>query len=193
MPKATVEWMEPRSIHWLLGLCTIKGTTGVVCYVSNCILDAVHSHGPQFQNGPDLSCKVSPSEPESYADLNSGIRIKIQLRLKDKQLITQSALLRSTVCPALVSFAQEEIGHAFTIVILLNSGTMKSSMCPQQIIGTGTGSPCRTDSTLQAPARRTHTVQGSGLNTWLMGNPNPNQSPTSWVRHGQWLGHQSSQ
>lgn len=86
----------------ILGLCTIKGTTGVVCYVSNCILDAFHSHGPQFQTGPDLSSKVSPSEPESYADLNTWIRMKIQLRFKDDQLITQNVLLCSCVCPALV-------------------------------------------------------------------------------------------
>lgn len=43
-----------------------------------------------FKTGPDLSGKVSPSEPESYADSNSWIRIKMQLRLKDKQVITQS-------------------------------------------------------------------------------------------------------
>lgn len=84
MPKGTAEWMEPRSIHRFLGLCTIKGTTGVVCYVSKHILNAVHSHGPQFQTGPDLFSKVSPSESESYADFNSWFRIKVQLLIKDK-------------------------------------------------------------------------------------------------------------
>lgn len=79
VPKAMTEWTEPRSLHWFLGWCTIKGTTGVVCYVSNYMLNAVCSHGPQFQTGPDLSSKVSPSESKSYADSNSWIRIKAQL------------------------------------------------------------------------------------------------------------------
>lgn len=82
--------MEPRSVHWLLGLCTIKGTSGVVCYVSDCIAYAVRSHAPRFQTGPDLSGKVSPSEPESCAYLNCWIRMK--LWLKDKQLITPNTL-----------------------------------------------------------------------------------------------------
>lgn len=101
---------EPRSIHWFLGLCAIKGTTGVVCYVSNGILKAVHSNGPQFQTGPDLSWEVSPSGQESYVDLNSWIRINIQLWLKDKQPITQSVFLHSSVCPPLVSIVKQEIG-----------------------------------------------------------------------------------